>query len=688
MSEINPLKDSAFLQKLDLENIKTYYAKILVLDKNELPIRAIEGRISTGSITIDGSSSIRRAGNLTFLAEESDNDLTDIDNLLSMNKKIKILIGFDNNVDVEHYDSVIWFQLGIFVIVQPSISHGTGGVTISLQIKDKMCLLNGECGGNLPTSVTFSEYDQIIGYQEIEYSGDISSAYPYEPNNYTVYGFLPSGTSEVSKYLMWSAESGWSEANCDLVGTVVSVPQRMWDIIQTAVCNYGGEAISKIIINDLDLTIKSSVRYVGAGTLYWNRSTNVYTTDASIAAAADGDWVAFGYNEDCGYVYTDFTYPGELITSIGDNVCSVLDKIVSQLGNYEYFYDVEGNFVFQEKKNYLNTSYDPIQTLDKDGFILDNNNYYVDFSNTSKSIYTFDEGSALISAFSNTPIYTNIKNDYHIWGKNADEFAIHYHVAIKEKPTEPFSTWSVVAEVDDAGEYTGKIHLATAAEQGYDYTPTDWRAELYLQGLEKKSLQQRPDVYEQELLDLFDAIYDMRAKEFKSDEVNHPNDLKYWFDYLEPLGDIHDMSVDAVGTRIYSYQQDKINRLYDSDIPNVILINNADDAFAKASIIMRCEQSGQDYANVSSSIYKSVAIGTSGYTAQETARDLLYQYTNYAESISLTSIPIYYLDVNNRITVYDRAAGIYGDYVVKSISLPLDAKSTMSISATRALERI
>ena len=41
MAEISALKDASFLRKLDLENIKTFYVKILVLDKNELPSIAL-----------------------------------------------------------------------------------------------------------------------------------------------------------------------------------------------------------------------------------------------------------------------------------------------------------------------------------------------------------------------------------------------------------------------------------------------------------------------------------------------------------------------------------------------------------------------------------------------------------------------------------------------------------------------
>ena len=424
MAEISALKDASFLRKLDLENIKTFYVKILVLDKNELPLRAIEGRVSTGSISIDGSSSIRRSGSITFLAEEKDNDLTDVDNLLSMNKKIKILIGIENNID-EHYDKIIWFKQGIFVITNPSISHNMQGVTINLQFKDKMCLMNGECGGNLPTSITFNEYDQIIGYREIEYDSTIQESYPGDPNNYTVYGFRYTVNNQMT-YMMWDASGGWYNSSYDQVGERITVPQKIFDIIQTLVCNYGGEAISNIIINDVPLELRSSVRYTGSGTLFYNSATDMYTQDSEVAAANDGTWIAYGFNEDCGYIYTDFTYPGKLVSSIGDNICSVLDKIKQTLGNFEYYYDIDGKFIFREVKNYLNTQYSPVQTLDreytltKNGYILNEENYFVDFSNKSQSIYTFDEGSALISAYSNAPKYSNIKNDFHIWGKNAD----------------------------------------------------------------------------------------------------------------------------------------------------------------------------------------------------------------------------------------------------------------------------
>lgn len=685
------LKDSNFLRRLDLENLKKYFVKIIILSMDERPIKSIEGRVTTGSINIDGSSAMRRTCNLTFLAEPGErNDLTNISNLLSINKKIKIQVGIENLID-SNYDDIIWFNQGIFVITQPTIIHSTQGVSITLSGKDKMCLLNGECGGGLPASVIFDSYDQI---------------------------------------------------NKD--GSVTQIKNRIYDIIQTLVMNYGGEDINKIFINNVPIENKQIVRWLGSSPLYYNSETNRYTLNSDLLAENTGHWKAFDYNEDIGYSFVEFTYPGELVSGIGDNVCSILDKIKEVLGNFEYFYDTEGNFIFQEIKNYLNNSYQAssfylkekekreelleeeyddeeigekeveVENLDKAGesnsnevtqrslnerivinnnlYLINSDNYYADFNGESKSIYYFNEGNGLITSYSNTPSYSNIKNDFHIWGKNNDGYAIHYHLVIKEKPG-IYGTRKVFFYTDDKGDFTGRLRLAVDEDTDskaldMHYLPADWRAELYLRGLEKIKNGQRPDMYEQELLDFFDTIYDFKKKKFKVNIINRPNDLKYFMDYLEPTDQTKHCSVDSIGQKIYAYQQDKINKIYEMDIPNVVLINiNASEEEQRA-IREKCVEKGCSFSNVDENIYSKIAFNTTGYAAHTTARELLYQYTDYNSAITLQSIPIYYLEANRRITVQDRVSDIYGDYIIKTISLPLDAKSTMSITAVKAYERV
>ena len=78
------LKDSAFLQVVDKLQNKEQYVRITLLDFVEKPIRTIQGQVISGSINLDGTSSIRRTCNLTMVAQEYENDLTNVNNNLEM----------------------------------------------------------------------------------------------------------------------------------------------------------------------------------------------------------------------------------------------------------------------------------------------------------------------------------------------------------------------------------------------------------------------------------------------------------------------------------------------------------------------------------------------------------------------------------------------------------------------------
>ena len=47
-------------------------------------------------------------------------------------------------------------------MINPNLSHSTTGVTMSLQLKDKMCLLNGDLGGQIHSSVDFAYQDEVV----------------------------------------------------------------------------------------------------------------------------------------------------------------------------------------------------------------------------------------------------------------------------------------------------------------------------------------------------------------------------------------------------------------------------------------------------------------------------------------------------------------------------------------------
>lgn len=302
------LKDSSFLQLIDKMQNKEQYVKITLLDFfEEKPIYSIQGQVISGNINLDGTSNIRRTCNLTMIAQEYENDLTNINNLISINKKIDLEIGFLNTTQYYKNFDIIWFPLGIYVIINTSISNNTSGVTISLQLKDKMCLLNGECGGTISASTVFHEYETV---------------------------------NENGEYII--------------------LKPTIYQIIQELVNHFGGEQLGKIIISDLDTRIKKVMKWTGSSPLYIIEKIKdgliqyIPTTDETEAVSA-GTYKKYEYGSDVGYIYTDFIYTDELIADAGNSVCDMLDKIKTTLGNYEYFYDVDGNFIFQEIKIFIIT---------------------------------------------------------------------------------------------------------------------------------------------------------------------------------------------------------------------------------------------------------------------------------------------------------------------------------------------
>ena len=671
MNKYPYLQDSSFLKFFDSQRIKEQYVKIIILTFNEKPIKAIEGRVTGGNLNLDGNSSVRRTCNLSLVTEEKENDLTNIDNLFSINKKCNIEIGFLNNTGYYKDYQYIWFPLGIFVIGSSMISHDSNGINISLQLRDKMCLLNGECGGVIPASVTFSEYDTI---------------------------------DENGKYF--------------------TLQPTIYKIIQELVNHYGGEQLSKIIISDLDTRIKKVMKWTGASPLYiikraaGNTIQYIPTLDASEAAAA-GTYNTYEYGDDIGYIYTDFIYPEELIGDAGSTVCDILDQIKNTLGNYEYFYDIDGNFIFQEIKNYLNTSQAKIELNN-----MKNDNYLIDMSK-GKAVYTFDD-SNLVTSYSNSPQFSMIKNDFIVWGMREDAegitYPIRYHLAIDQKPkigneypcffyTDPednltkakcpllFPNKNSFPKVGQAEVF----YMDTSTNQIYKWDPSikeyvnlnvklqtiktkDWRTELYLQGSASEPFASDSNFYYTELKNEWPKLYDVQNGKFFDTVLKYPTDIDFFLDFIDSSAAISELSVSNIGRRQKVVVDDKINCLFEPEIPDLVLLNNNDPRIAE--LRAECEAQGQDYIQVDENIYSMIAGGGKFNSAYNLVRELLYLYTSYNESITLNTIPIFYLEPNTRIMVRDSESGIYGDYMINNISIPFDISSTMTISCTRALERL
>ena len=478
MINANPFLDADFLKELCEQRERTVYARIVALNMQEEPMEEISGRVTQGSINIDGTSSVRRSFSLSMVA----NDININDYYWGLNTKIKLYIGLKNSIN-KKYDDIIWFKQGVFILSTFNTSQSVNSYSISVNGKDKMCKLNGELGGMIESL-----------------SAD--------------FGKLKSYTRD---------------ANGKLITTTEDIPIKT--IIREAVHKYGNEPFQNIIINDIDEFGLELMEYRGSTekplymliNLYTNEIENItfdgekeyYNTEngkivrlkdilhydprmsqnfsgteekVTEIKVLDGGQVSdevvysvakVSYGEVCGYRLTELTYPGELTAKVGDAITSILDKIKNMLGEFEYFYDIDGHFVFQKKKTYVQTPFNGLiddGTVDRfvlrkfkngegyipsmyytkinGGFELARGlwdstlTYYekIDGAHTSSAIDTSDityffGDSNLVTSFQNTPNLSNLKNDFSIWGAKKSKVSdktipIHLRYAIDKKPTQ------------------------------------------------------------------------------------------------------------------------------------------------------------------------------------------------------------------------------------------------------------
>lgn len=711
------LKDIPFLEKVYAAKIAEHYAKIVILNWKENPIQEIQGRIISGSLNIDGKSAMRRTCNISFYADSAkDSNIFNVENSVSINKKVYLEIGI-TNTSTDYLDyPIVWVPCGIFVILDAQISNSGDGISISLQLKDKMCLLNGECGGTISASTQFDEYD------EIQYNEDGTS-----------YNILKKPT--------------------------------IYQIIQELVNHFGNEQLGKIIINDLSTRIKKVMKWGGTNPIYFIQNEEnkivkfsiiepIIENEGSVypketltqlkkgnkiiyhywlenGAFIEVDCIKYEYGQDVGYVYSDFYYPSELTASPGDNVCTILDKIRDTLGNYEYYYDLEGNFIFQEIKNYLNTSFSTIE-LGK----IEKENYQIN-QKGRKNVYNFDNSNLLIS-ITNSPQYSNIKNDFYVWGKRKDvsglEIPIRYHLAIDKKPDignvydnvflyqdpDDKSLKAAIAEYyetleDISNPILGSFYRIFSSEQTvkvFQYigkgnnngfieiwdsqtseTPQlfsiktqDWRTELFLQGLLAKNRGLSTTSYFTELSNEWLKLYDIKNGKFYDSVLNNPSGINYYLDFIDESAEVAEYSIDNIGTRTKVINDNSVNCLFEPVVPDYVLIEaGKEDTKEKEE---ECIEKGQKYYQVSSSIFNLLSLGGSQNSAFESVKNLLFEYTKYNQSISITLLALPFLEVNNRISIKESMSNIYGDYLINSISISLGTGGTMTINATEINEKL
>ena len=752
----SPLLDKQLLNDLDKENQREVYAKIINLTTDELPIEEITGIITQGTLSIDGSSSVRRTCSLSLVAER----LNINEYYWNFATKFKLLVGLkmpktlrekyiENSTLVvdsktgelilngkvvylyEDYPDIIWFKQGIFLITSFKYIVNTNGTdNIYITGKDKMALLNGDLGGN------FMHATDVGSIEERIYEGG-------DPNP----------------------------------KDIIKTPLTMKQIIIELIHKYANEPMHNIIVNDLDDNGLIMLDYHGDNDIYLFKNVNTGLFENVIF---DGDVIRYdrynnpvilsnleeneldslfdsginlnpkrlknsnslldntfytivkcSYGSIVGYRTTDWTYPsegGELIMNAGDTISMALDNLCKVFDNeYEYFYDIDGRFIFQRKITYINVSQSNLLdtiTLNKITNDLEKTNYIESDKLISQLSYNFIDGT-MATTFNNSPNITNIKNDYAIWGKKkanlkGKENAIHLRCAIDEKP-EKYKNFDGITFLSSQYDWRELIYQMaldyynhnhdddyevvlsrnnpeylfgkTGYEQYYEDLLGFWRLLYYvpkdsdLSDIESDELKQqlKKDFYLN--INEFSTIEEYNKKKFWNRAIiTDPSSLLFWFDFIDgKTSELSKYSVKAIGDRTKVVNNDKIRAITYGEIPNLIYINQNDyNELRKNKLI----KDGYTYIILPEGMEEYFISTKKQKSTQDELDNLLFQYAYVNESITINSIPIYYLEPNTRIGVYDEKTKINGEYIINKIVITLNYNGTMQIMATKAPTRL
>lgn len=702
------LIDKDFLKKVDADRNKTQFVKVILLDYEENIIKEIHGQVTSGSIQLNAGQPFRRSAELSFATDEFNYKKAEDSSIFSIDKKVSIEIGIKNNFNQYRAYDILWFPMGVFMVESASSSRGVNGLTVSLSLQDKMSGLNGFCGGTLPAEVRFDEvqvYNPAIQgyeYQKVPLNTlirELVNHYGKEDSSQIIINDIPDTIKsptrlsyiDVKKTVLYL---GYSYEFADSLNKVpdILLSQDTPDYIYVAM---GVPGETKENPREAVAAISKYFKEIG--------KENIYKL------------LSYQQGEDVGYAEEDFYYVSELTSAAGSNVVDVLNKIKNYLGNFEFYYDVYGNFIFQEVKNYLNTS----QGTTLEQKIIENPSFEADFSK-GKVDYTFD--NTLGISYSNQPQYSEIKNDFIVWGKRKDasgsERDFRYRVCIDNKPStgksykvffqkdvailiiEDFATLSDLQFANP--KKANVIYRATAENKYYSYNINtyqyetitvnpedvnnnyiikDWRDELYFSGMLADYANETPNDYYAELVAEWPHLYDFRNQKFK-DNVLKGVGINYFLDFIDAKSSsIGHLGVENIGRRTMVITDNNINCIFEPDVPNITWELAAD---------------GQHHWDPATHIYKvpeelyKCLKNTGGkyngafYKVQET----LYKSTDYQEAISLTTLPIYHLEPNTKIIVSDDKSGIDGEYIINSITIPLGVAETSNINCSKVLTRI
>lgn len=597
-------------------------------------VGSLEGNVVSGSIKIDANADIRRTADISMVITDSSFDVGE-DKKIWMDKYIQIYIGL-----VNISDSTEWINMGVYIIGNPTKTYDATNHTLSFQAYDLMSKMTGLRNGQIPGVPTLI------------------------PAGSSIRGTMASTVSQLGGFNNFIIQDN---------------PQDVPYDIQIETGGYVYDIIAKL--RDISANWET---FFDVNGIFRYQPINAYYSDEIIAD-----------NDIFDYTVTNITQKFDF-----ENVKNVIEVFGKSLDPMRY-----GDVATLSGSTYSVTISEldvltPSLTI---GFTTPSNNGTV--NNAQLKINDFDplpllneDGSAVTLSESDT--YFVVMNQSKFLDDTGDSTAATYSATATvegnmynlDLPT--FTSWTQGAVIDMT---IPSMKLVLNEEKTYTIVGTDVAIPsagevCYIKILSSTTAQfVSPEKvnYDLDNVTANGLTYNVRVADINSFATN--NVIRFEAPYIEKSPNVQINNhlacqiYDSTGATKTNLIQ-LANHTYKIKIP----INSG--------LLYLGHQ--QIYATVSdtnpeSPFYTEKDIGeihlvlkdgeyNNIYTDQlalERARYELYLHCRMQDTIDLTMVPLYWLDVNQKI--YINKAGINAAYITKSIQIDLSPTGSMQVNAIR-----
>lgn len=597
-------------------------------------IGSLEGNIVSGSIKIDANADIRRTADISMVVTDSSFDVGE-DKKIWMDKYIQIYIGL-----VNISDNTEWINMGVYIIGNPTKTYDATNHTLSFQAYDLMSKMTGLRNGQIPGVPTLI------------------------PAGSSIRGTMASTVSQLGGFNNFIIQDN---------------PQDVPYDIQIETGGYVYDIIAKL--RDISANWET---FFDVNGIFRYQPINAYYSDEIIAD-----------NDIFDYTVTNITQKFDF-----ENVKNVIEVFGKSLDPMRY-----GDVATLSGSTYSVTISEldvltPSLTI---GFTTPSNNGTV--NNAQLKINNFDslpllneDGSAVTLSESDT--YFVVMNQSKFLDDTGDSTAATYSATATvegnmynlDLPT--FTSWTQGAVIDMT---IPSMKLVLNEEKTYTIVGTDVAIPsagevCYIKILSSTTAQFVSPAKVKYDLDNVTAnglTYNVRVADINSFATN--NVIRFEAPYIEKSPNVQINNhlacqiYDSTGATKTNLIQ-LANHTYKIKIP------------VNSGLLYLGHQ--QIYATVSdtnpeSPFYTEKDIGeihlvlkdgeyNNIYTDQlalERARYELYLHCRMQDTIDLTMVPLYWLDVNQKI--YINKAGINAAYITKSIQIDLSPTGSMQVNAIR-----